>query len=152
METNKAGIQEKIDYYKGDVEALVRYLPWLESKRGEKLSKSVKSGEEGDMTMVVPIYDSTLLAFVKLAGKTKFINKNYVYTYSHYKIKDSEDEKRVISNAQIMDIASIGDILSKYILKGQVKGSLWSEGVENGVFFELVKKMKELIEFWSVPM
>ena len=28
---------------------------------------------------------------------------------------------------------------------------MWKEGVEYGVFYAVISKMKELIEFWDVP-
>lgn len=153
METNKQSISEKIATYKGDVEALVRYLSWLESKSGEKMYSSyVPEQSEKDRVMKVPVYDSTLLQFIKVAQKTKFMNKNYVYTYSRKRLKTSQDEHKLIDQCQIMDLEVLGDILSMYVLKGMSKGALWSEGVTNGVLAHVVRRMKELIEFWSVPM
>jgi hypothetical protein len=32
------------------------------------------------------------------------------------------------------------------------KGKMWSEGVKNGVFLAVIKKMKENVEFWDKPM
>ena len=72
--------------------------------------------------------------------------------FSRKKLQTAEDELKFIKTAQIMDMQALGDILSKYVLKGMTKGTLWSEGVSSGVFYSLVKQMKELIEFWTVPM
>lgn len=152
METNKPSIAEVIAMYKSDVEALSKYLSWLESKKGVQMYSSYTPENPANATMKFPVYDSTLLAFVKVAKNTKFMNKNYVYTYSRKKIKSAADEHRVIDGAQIMDMAMLGDILSKYILKGMTKGTVWSEGVDNGVMWHVVKQMKELVEFWTVPM
>lgn len=153
MEQNKQSISEMISMYKADVEMLVKYLPWLESKSGEKMYSSyVPEQAEAEKSMKVPVYDSTLLQFVKVAQKTKFMNRNYVYTYSRKRMKTAKDEHTVIERCQIMDMSVLGDILSMYVLKGMTKGALWSEGVSNGVLAHVVKKMKELIEFWSVPM
>lgn len=152
MEENKAGITEKINTYKADVEALVRFLPWLEKRAGEKLSTNYSPEDGAEITMKVPVYDSTLLSFIKAAKQTKFINKNYVYTYSRYKIRNSEDELKLIDRVQIMDIELLGNILSKYVIKGNTKGAVWSEGMENGVYLKLITKMKSLIEYWTKPM
>lgn len=153
MEQNKQSISEMIAMYKNDVEMLVRYLPWLESKSGEKMYSSyTPENSRPGAGLKVPVYDSTLLQFVKTAQKTKFMNKNYVYTFSRKKLKTAEDEHKFIDKCQIMDMAALGDILSMYVLKGMTKGTLWSEGVSNGVLSHTVKRMKELIEFWSVPM
>lgn len=153
MEQNKQSISEIIRMYKNDVEQLVRYLPWLESKSGEKMYSSyIPENSRAGAGMKVPVYDSTLLQFIKTAQKTKFINKNYVYTFSRRKLKTAADEHAFIDRCQIMDMQALGDILSMYVIKGMTKGTLWSEGVANGVMAHVVARMKELIEFWSVPM
>ena len=153
MENDKQSISEKIATYKGDVEQLIKYLPWLESKSGEQTYRNyVPDQAEKDKAMSVPVYDSTLLQFIKTAQKTKFVNKNYVYTYSRKRIKTAADEHKLIDSCQIMELQVLGDILSMYVLKGMVKGKIWSEGVSNGVLAHVVRRMKELIEFWSVPM
>ena len=151
MEDNKKGISDVIEKYKPDVEILCKYLDWLEKQSGKNLSTNYKP-ENGELTMKVPVYDSTLLNFVKTANKTKFMNRNYIYTFSRFRLKTVEDELRFIEKAQIMDMQYLGDILSKYILKGMTKGNMWTDAMKTGVFFKTVKKMKELIEFWTVPM
>ena len=150
MEQDKPGIAEVVSNYKEDVVKLCKYLNYLEVKQGEKMYRNYENQETP--TMKFPVYDSTLLSFIKVAQTTKFINKNYVYTLSRKKLKTPEDEIKFIKSAQIMDMQALGDILSKYVLKGMTKGTLWSEGVSSGVFYYLVKQMKELIEFWTVPM
>ena len=150
MEQDKSGIAEVVNNYKEDVVKLCKYLNYLEVKQGEKMYRNYENQETP--TMKFPVYDSTLLSFIKVAQTTKFINKNYVYTLSRKKLKTPEDEIKFIKSAQIMDMQALGDILSKYVLKGMTKGTLWSEGVSSGVFYYLVKQMKELIEFWTVPM
>jgi hypothetical protein len=40
----------------------------------------------------------------------------------------------------------LGDILSKYVIKGDVKGLIWSEGVQNGVYLAVLYKLKELMK------
>lgn len=153
MEQNKQSISEKVATYKGDVELLAKYLPWLESKSGEKMySNYVSEQSDKERALKVPVYDSTLLQFVKASQKTKFMNKNYVYTFTRRKLKTAKDQHDFIDRCQIMDLEALGDILSMYVLKGMQKGALWSEGVTNGVLCHVVKRMKELIEFWSVPM
>ncbi len=152
MQENKAGISEKVNKYKADVEALSRYLVWLESKKGEDTSASYDPGEGKRTTLLVPTYDSTLLGFIKTAKQTAFINRNYVYTYKRYRMENAGDELKQIDQTQIMEIEKLGDILSKYVLKGNTQAKMWTEGVQNGVFLALVTKMKELIEFWSSPI
>jgi hypothetical protein len=46
----------------------------------------------------------------------------------------------------LQEITVLGDILSKYVLRGDVKGAVWAEGVQNGVYLALLLKLKELME------
>ena len=48
-----------------------------------------------------------------------------------------------------MDMAALAGILSKYIMSGMVKGTVWAEGVNNRVLYSVVAKMQELIKFWG---
>ena len=96
--------------------------------------------------MAVPVYDATLLGFVKEVKQTDFLNRNYVYTYSRYRIKTAADELRIISACSLQEITVLGDILSKYVLRGDIKGAVWAEGVQNGVYLALLLKLKELME------
>lgn len=138
--------EEIIICYEDDVRKLIKYIPWLEKVSGESTT-GIYSGEGIDKTsMSVPVYDSTLLGFIKEAKTTCFIDRNYVYTFSRYNIKTAEDEKRVISACTLQDMKVLGDILSKYVIRGDVKGAVWAEGIQNGVYKLLVLKLKELME------
>jgi hypothetical protein len=149
LQENKESISRQVEKYRKDVAELARYRGWLESRSGQDLTKLVDPAEGTQPTMQVPVYDSTLLAFVKSARKTAFIDRNYMYTYRRLRIKDADDELRQISRVQIMEIEVLGAILSSYILKGQTKGTVWNEGVRNGVYLAIVDKMQELIDFWT---
>jgi len=46
----------------------------------------------------------------------------------------------------LQDITVLGDILSKYSFKGDIKGAVWTEGVQNGVYLALLLKLKDLME------
>ncbi len=146
MESLKLSREEIIICYKEDVERLLKFLPWLEKISGGEAS-GVYSGEGiGKSSMAVPVYDSTLLSFIKEIRNTDFINRNYVYTYSRYRIKTAKDELRVIDACSLQEVSVLGDILSKYVLRGDVKGAVWSEGVSNGVYLALLLKLKDLME------
>jgi hypothetical protein len=133
-------------FYKDDVLKLLKYLPWLETVSGGSTS-DIYSGEGiEEASMAVPVYDSRLLAFIKEAKTTEFINRNYVYTYSRYRIRTAADEKRIIEHCSLQEISVLGDILSKYVIKGDVRGAVWSEGVQNGVYIALLYKLKDLME------
>ena len=124
----------------------MKYLSWLQNVSGTATS-SIFSGEGIDKSsLTVPVYDSTLLNFVKEVKKTDFLNRNYVYTFSRYRMKTEKDELRVIEACSLQDITVLGDILSKYVIKGDVKGAMWAEGVQNGVYLAVLLKMKELME------
>lgn len=137
---------EIIICYKDDVARLMRYLSWLQEKSGTSAT-SIYNGDGIDKSSIaVPTYDSTLLSFIKEAKKTDFINRNYVYTFSRYRIKTVADELRVINACSLQEITVLGDILSKYVLRGDVKGAVWAEGVQNGVYLALLLKLKEMME------
>lgn len=142
----KLSRDEIIICYQDDVVKLLKFLPWLKNINGANMS-SIYDGEGIEETsMAVPVYDGTLLNFIKVANTTEFINRNYVYTYSKYGIRTAKDELRVIDTCTLQDILVLGDILSKYVIKGGVKGAVWSEGVQNGVYLALLLKFKELME------
>ena len=148
---NKEGIREIIEKYRADVTEMTRYLGWLESKRSESLSSSYDPADGRGETITFPVYDGTLMNFVRSAEKTGLIDRNYVYTYKKYRILTVADELRFIENAQITDMKTLADILSSYIVRGRTKGVVWPEGVNNGVYYAVISKMKELIEFWTMP-
>ncbi|MBQ7972232.1 MAG: hypothetical protein IJ291_02085 [Lachnospiraceae bacterium] len=151
FENEKLTTGQLVAEYKGDVSALMRYLPWLQSKSGENVMSDYVPEHATERTMVIPTYDSNLLGFIKQAEQTRFINRNYEYVYRKYVMRNADDEMRMIARAGIQDMTLLGAILSKYVIKGRTKGLVWNEGVENGVFYALVMKMKELIEFWDMP-
>lgn len=136
--------------YKADVERLITYIPWLESKVGAKVSK--KYDEQLESTIAFPVYDSTLLNFVNEASKTSLMDKNYVYVYSQNFIKTVADEKKAIENADLKSCDILIGIFSKYVLGGMTKGSLWATAVSEGIFLEVLKKMKKLLDIWDAPL
>ena len=146
QESMKLSRDEIIICYQEDVARLMKYLSWLQNVSGTATA-SIFSGEGIDKSsLTVPVYDSTLLNFVKEVKKTDFLNRNYVYTFSRYRMKTEKDELRVIEACSLQDITVLGDILSKYVIKGDVKGAMWAEGVQNGVYLAVLLKMKELME------
>ena len=61
----------------------------------------------------------------------------------------AKDELLFIHDAEIRDMDDLAGILSKYILSGMTKGTVWAEGVHNGVLYNVVKKMDELCRIWG---
>ena len=133
-----------IEQYKPDVQLLIRYIPWLEQKKDEQVVKEY--GGEEETVLAFPVYDSTLLALVKTAQKTCFMNRNYRYIYTRYGIHSVAKEIELIEHATLREMDLLGGILSRYVMSGMTKGSVWPEAVQNGVFLALFKKLQELVD------
>ena len=78
LESEKKSIDEMLCEYREVVGEISKYLPWLEAKSGEK-PMSLYEPEGAKNTISIPVYDSTLLSFVKMLDKTGRMNKNYDY-------------------------------------------------------------------------
>ncbi len=144
--------QEIIRKYRSAMGDLFRYIPWLEEKVGTKTVHNYDGDNRPDKSVPVPVYDSTLLSFVKEMQKTGLVNRNYVYVYSHYGVKDIEDELRVIEKAKLSEIDAVLGIMGKYVIGGMTRGALWSEGVQNGIFLCGLKQIKALLDIWDGPL
>lgn len=152
MENEKLSTEEIVKAYKEDVHRLLKYIPWLETKIGQQVSDTYDGDNLSSSSIAFPVYDSTLLNFVKEVRTTSFMDRNYVYAYSRYGMKNSQDEKRAIQRARITDMKLLSGILSRYIYKGTTKAGIWTEGVQNGVFLAILLKLQELIEFYEGPL
>ncbi|MCR5594715.1 MAG: hypothetical protein K6G12_02605 [Lachnospiraceae bacterium] len=144
--------RELVDKYRPIVERLVTYLPWLESKRNGSVSDQFTGEGIAEHSISFPVYDSTLLALVKLLQGTPLIDRNYVYVYSRNHIRTHEDEIKLIKRSELKDTANIGAVMSKYVLEGMHKGTMWTEGVTSGIFYEAITRLKQNIEYWDVPI
>lgn len=151
MENENTYRQEKIRKYRSAMGDLFRYIPWFEQRVGGK-AVSYRGDNGPGNSIAVPVYDGTLLAFVKEMQGTGLVDRNYVYTYSHYKLRSAQDELEVIEQADLREIEAVFAIMAKYVLGGMTKGALWSEAVENGVFFHGLVRIKELLDIWDQPL
>ncbi len=142
VDTRKNLIQQ----YQPDGKLLVRYISWLEQKRSSNVMNSYEGEGVQKTSFTFPVYDSTLLNFLNTAKKTKFITRNYQYVYTRNRIKTTEQEKMAVQNATLRDMDVLSGILSRYVLGGMTKSVLWAQGVENGVFLEVLYKLRELLE------
>lgn len=149
-------MEEEIEYrrkmirsYKEQVEPLLRYLPWLEEKKGCCVSSSYNGEELTEHSMSFPVYDSTLLGFVKQVQRTQLLDRNYVYVYTRYHLRSSADELAAISRVDTRSMEVLTGVLSKYVLGGMTKGYLWPEAVEKGIFLGILLKFRELFELWD---
>ena len=152
MVDEKSTREEIILEYKADVDKLLRYIPWLESKAGVRVVNTYENSDMLSGSLTVPVYDGTLMSFVKEARNTKLMERNYNYVYSRHRIRNSEDEKRLIASCKLLEIDILKGILSRYMIQGMTKSRVWSEGVENRVFLLVLLKLKELLEFWDKPL
>lgn len=132
--------------YQPDAKRLVRYASWLETKRGSDVMNSYTGDGVQKAAFTFPVYDSTLLGFVKTAKETQFITRNYQYVYNRNRIKNVEQEKRAVRSATLRNMELLSGILSRYILGGMTKSVLWAQGVENGIFLEILNRLRELLE------
>lgn len=142
-------MRELSGQYKEALTPLLRYLPWLEEHAGKRTGSSYNGSLDGNNTMSFPVYDSTLLSFVKEAGKSSFMNRNYMYIYSRRRIKTPEDERRAIKTATIREWDVLCGILSKYVLGGNAKAYLWTQAVQESIFYRVLDKMQEIVEYWD---
>lgn len=149
MDNEKLSIEEIIAYYKPEVDKLLPYVTWLEAHKGGTVSNNYSGDGITETSIAFPVYDGTLMSFVKTAQATKLMDRNYIYAYSKNRIRTMQDEKRFIQNATIQDMGDMSCILSKYIMKGMTKASMWPEAVQYGIFLDIITKMHDLILFWS---
>ena len=152
MEDSLEYRQQLMKEYKQVVLPLLRYMPWLQKNAGQTASSFYEGEGFNEHSMSIPIYDSNLMNFVKEAAKTPLMDRNYLYTYSRNHIKTHEDERKIIAHAGIKEWDILRGILSKYVLGGRTKAMLWSEGVQENIFYLVLKQMQQIIEFWDQPL
>ena len=42
--------------------------------------------------------------------------------------------------------------MAKYVLGGMIRGNLWTDAIENGIFLEALLKIRELLEVHDRPL
>lgn len=138
----KRNVMEK---YKKDVEPLFKYQAWLEEKKGAKVSSAYEGNGVKQHSMAFPVYDGTLLGFVRQVQKSScLIDRNYMYVYSRYRIGGVEDELKAIKGVSFKNLEVLTGILSKYICGGMTKSWIWPQAVEEGIFLAILLKFREL--------
>lgn len=143
--------QQVVNTYKPDVEKLIRYLPWLKEKSGagDSIAETYEGSGIRENSISFLVYDSTLMSFIKEVQRTRLLDRNYPYIYSRYGLRTVKDELKAISSADIREMDLLKGILSKYVMGGMTKGRMWTEAVTNGIFFNVINRMKENLEFWD---
>lgn len=150
MEKDEKYMQEVADGYRPDVERLMKYILWLETKVGTNTASSIYSGQGiAQRSITFPVYDSALMGLVQEARKTNLLDRNYAYVYTRNKIRSVREEQAYIEKATIRQMDGLRGILSKYILGGLTKGTVWTEGVANGSILKTLVKMKEILDYWE---
>ena len=154
MEQNIEYRQQLVREYKQMVSPLLVYLPWLVKNAGQSGSTAYRGDEysENPSNFSFPVYDATLMRFIKEASKSGLMDKNYSYTYTRNRIQTHDDERRLIQAADLRDWDMLRGIFSKYVLGGRTKAYLWSEAVRENIFALVLEKMRKIIEFWDKPI
>ena len=143
----KFSVEAFTERYGAGVKKLMPYVDWLSKNAGAETSRDYNSQMES--TMSFPVYDGTLLSFVKEAQATGFMNRNYQYLYLRADLNTAEDELKFIERARLEDMDTLAAILSKYVMGGMTKGSMWTDAVRSGVFCKTVQKMNDLLASWN---
>ena len=87
-------------------------------------------------------YEPTLLAFVKEAKNSTFLDRNYPYVFTRNHIKSPADSRNMIESAKLTDIDILRGILSKYVIEGSYRSSCWIEAVNEDIFLLILKKFE----------
>lgn len=152
MENENTYKQEMMDRYRMIFKDLFRYIPWFEQRKGLKTFRLYSGEELPENSIAIPVYDSTLLAFVKEMQKSGLMDRNYVYIYSRLGLKTVQDEIRAIQTAELKDMDVILGIMAKYVLGGMTKGNMWNHAEEEGIFYYSLLKIKDLLDVWDQPL
>lgn len=152
MEQSTEFKQQLMQEYKQNVMPLLKYLPWLEQNSGRNVSTVYDGQSISEHSISFPVYDGTLMNFVREASKSPLMDKNYKYVYTRNHIDGYEAERQMIQKAGWREWDILRGILSRYVLEGRIKGTLWSEGVRENIFCLVLKQMREIIEYWDKPL
>ncbi|MCM1160349.1 MAG: hypothetical protein NC412_03905 [Roseburia sp.] len=152
MDNVKESREEIIEKFKPTIEYLARYIPWLEKQTGQTVAHSYKGEGEVKQSFSIPVYDGTLLSFINDVSKTNYMDNNYQYVYTKNHLRTFEDEWKAIDRVDIMHMEVLCGIMSRYVLGGMTKSIYWKNGVEYEIFLRILKKTREIVEFWDKPI
>jgi hypothetical protein len=135
--------------YKMKIKPLTDYLPWLQ----QATEKAVVSEYKGDgisaASITFPVYSADFMGFIKACTVSGLMDRNYPYTYSRRRLDNHDAERRAIIGATWKEWDVLCGILSKYVLGGRTRASLWKEGISEQIFYLTVSKMQEITDFWE---
>ncbi len=147
--SNQLERQEMVEAYQKEIKKLLPFVPWLTEKRGQYLATTFQEEGIAESSVAFPVYDGTLLNFIKVLSATNIMNKNYLYDYRKYRIKEGE-ELDFIRRADLKHLPVICSFLSRYAMRGRTKGKVWAEGVLNGVYLESIIKIRDLVDKYDI--
>ncbi len=150
MEQETEYLRKIMTENKRKLEPLIRYLPWLKNATERSTVSTYSSDGLGERSVPFPVYDSTLMAFIRAAQGSGLMNRNYPYVYSRKGLRTHDDERKLIDNADWRSWDDVLGILSKYVLGGQTRSTLWSEGVSEQIFYRTVQKLSDIIDYWTL--
>lgn len=148
METNEDYTQARafVDEFDKTISQLLPYVPYFTEKGGQDVSSDY-DGKLGESKIKFPVYDQTLMNFIKLVQKTNLMDRNYVYAYTKRRIKTFAQEEKYIETATIRDTDYLKGVISKYVSEGMRKTGVWQDAVERKLFLKVILKFKELLDF-----
>ena len=116
MENENEYLEELMKKYRDISQSLLRYIPYFEQKKGQK-NYQIYQGEQNTNSVAIPVYESTLLSFVKEVQRTGLVDRNYVYALSRNGIRTHEDEMRALDRVEFKDrtyLCDYGEICSRW--------------------------------------
>lgn len=134
-----------LEKYEAEVQKLSRYIPYFMDKGGKDVASDY-DGKLGHSSLAFPVYDGTLMSFVREVQKTSLIDRNYAYAYTRRHIRTMQQEVSAIEKARVKDADLLCGVLSKYVLEGMRKTGVWQEAVERRLFLKTLERFKELVE------
>lgn len=152
MEQNTEYRQKLLREYEEAAVPFLSYLPWFEQHMGQTGSTLYEGAEGFKSAMRFPVYDPTLMRFIREISQSALMDRNYPYIYTRNRIQTHDDERRRILSAQLKDWDILRGILSKYALGGRTRSALWREAVEENIFYLVLKQMQKIIEYWDKPL
>lgn len=144
--------RKEVEEYKKIVSPFFKYISWLEKSAGTSVSSLYTGQNIEAASMSFPVYDGTLLNLIKQLSKSELMDHNYPYVYSKYRLQTPEQERYLIKKATITEWGNLKAVLSKYVLGGMTKATLWNEGVQEQIFYLILNQMKTIIEWWDKPI
>ncbi|MCQ2525350.1 MAG: hypothetical protein MJ130_01155 [Lachnospiraceae bacterium] len=149
MDNDIEYIKELMAQYKADIEPLMKYLPWLREATAASAMTMYRGESMGEGSLAFPVYDSTLMSFIKVANDSALIDRNYPYVYTRKRITTPAQERDIIVACDYKSWDVLKGIFSRYVLGGRTKGVLWSQGVSEQIFCLVLEKMQEIVTEWD---